>query len=420
MRVLLANSNCKVGGVSTFLLSLRTELLARGHECTLFFFEGGNMEPLLPPDAETRFGSLADCMRLVAERRIDVVHANNVDWPTGISAVRRLGAKLVLTAHKVREPAWTYGWHAGNCDAFVTVSGWIREELQPFSDIAIQAIPNGIDTRRFAPESEPAHDAGPPIVAWVGRGSAPRKRLERFAALAPALAAMGYRIWVIDQQGPTQFAAAHPDAARQLAAAAELWRSASFDDMPGIYRAIAATRGCLVSTASMEGLPLALLEAQACGCLVIGADVKGVRECVLPDYGGTLYREDATADEVVTRIRQLLAGDVKRLQAAAASHVRDQFSLAAMTDRYLALYTAKAVARRPRPLRLRLRRTPLLDWRGYVDERLGVGYAQYEASRQLNRPGDERLASAAAAEGLVTAPTMYLHPRRFTHLLKHL
>jgi hypothetical protein len=67
-----------------------------------------------------------------------------------------------------------------------------------------------------------------------------------------------------------------------------------------------------------------------------------------------------------------------------------------------------------------MRRTPLFDWRGYVDERLGVGYTQYEASLQLSRLGDKRVACAAAAEGFATAPTMYLHPKRFTHLMKHL
>ena len=148
MNILLANSSCKVGGVSTFLLSLRTELLARGHRCSMFFFEHGPMEAHLPRDAQAHFGGLADCLKLVADEAIDVVHANNVDWPTGISAVRRIGAKLVLTAHKVREPAWTYGWHSGNCDAFVTVSSWIRDELQPFTDVPIQVVHNGIDTAR--------------------------------------------------------------------------------------------------------------------------------------------------------------------------------------------------------------------------------------------------------------------------------
>ena len=416
MNVLLVNSSCKIGGVSTFLLSLRTELLARGHRCSMFFFEHGPMESHLPRDAQAHFGDLADCLKLVADEAIDVVHANNVDWPTGISAVRRAGAKLVLTAHKVREPAWTYGWHLGNCDAFVTVSSWIRDELQPFTNVPIQVVHNGIDTSRFTTASR--EHRSPPIVAWIGRGSAPRKRLELFAAIAPVLKRAGMEIWVIDQHGSEPFAQQHPEAARQLLAATDVWRGAGFDEMPGVYQTIAASGGCIVSTASMEGLPLALLEAQACGVVVVAADVKGVRECVSPSHGGVLYPADATAADaadVVLRTVNDRTGLAER-QMQAAAHVRDSFSLRAMTDRYLGLYEGDT-PQHPET-GVRRRHSLLFDWGGYVEERLGVGYAQYEASRVLRNAGRQSLARAAADEGAVTAPTMYLHPRRFAHLIR--
>ncbi len=425
MNILLANSSCKIGGVSTFLLSLRTELLTRGHRCSMFFFEHGPMEAHLPSDAQAHFGGLADCLKLVADEAIDVVHANNVDWPTGISAVRRVGARLVLTAHKVREPAWTYGWHAGTCDAFVTVASWIRDELQPFTDVPIQAVHNGIDTSRFTLAPPRATRAAnscqeprtPPIGGWIGRGSAPRKRLEFFAAMAPALKRAGFEIWVIDQHGSEPFAQLHPDAARQLLAATGVWRGAGVDEMPGIYQAIAASGGCVVSTASMEGLPLALLEAQACGAVVVAADVRGVRECVSPSHGGVLYPAAATptaAADVVLRTLSDQASMAQR-QAQAAAHIRDAFSLRAMTDRYLGIY---ASPRGHADTGGRRRHSMLFDWRGYVEERLGVGYAQYEASRLLRTAGRPTLARAAADEGAATAPTMYLHPRRFAHLVR--
>jgi len=378
MNILLANSSCRIGGVSTFLLSLRTELLARGHRCSMFFFEHGPMEPHLPRDARPRFGNLADCLQLVADEGIDVVHANNVDWPTGISAVRRIGASLVLTAHKVREPAWTYGWNAGNCDGFVTVSSWIRNELQPFTDVPIQVVHNGIDTSRFTPA--PGEHRSPPIVAWIGRGSAPRKRLEYFAAIAPALKQAGLQIWIIDQHGPEHFAQLHPEPARQLMTVADVWRGADFAEMPAIYQAVAASAGCVVSTASMEGLPLALLEAQACGAVVIAADVRGVRECVSAPHGGVLYPADAPPEDAAALILRTLGDsrDMRQRQAQVASYARASFGLRSMTERYLGVYTAPSGRRQPGTRR---RQSPLRDWRGYIDERLGVGYAQYEASR---------------------------------------
>jgi glycosyltransferase involved in cell wall biosynthesis len=418
VNVLLANSTCKVGGVSTFMLSLRAALQAKGHRCELFFFERGPMEAHLPRDGGVHFGTLAELMRLVSRDAVAVVHANNVDWPTGISAVRRLGAKLVITAHKVREPAWTYGWHAGNCDAFVAVSSWIRDSLQPMTDAAIQVVHNGIDTRRFSVVAGTSTDS--PIVAWVGRGSAARKRLEAFAAIAPGLRCANLRVWVIDQQGRDDFARVHPEASRALGAAAERWEGASFEEMPGIYRQIAWSGGCVVSTAAMEGLPLALLEAQACGCQVIAADVRGVNECVSPEHGCVLFPFEAPPQAVtrliVDTLRDRLAN--RRRQASYAEFVRETFSLERMADRYLVTYARAPIPPLQGRAWQRRRHSPLLHWPAYLEERLGVGHLQYEASRELAASGEVDTAGAAARESFATAPTMYVRPSRLAHLFR--
>jgi glycosyltransferase involved in cell wall biosynthesis len=405
------------------MVSLQSELARMGHPCELFFFERGSGARDLPANVRIHFGTLADLMRLVAAQRVDVVHANNIDWPTGISVVRRLGATLVLTAHKVRDPAWTHGWTARNCDAFVGVSQWIRDGLQPFTDARIQVVHNGIDTRRFTDGDSPRvaeGDSAAPIVAWIGRGAAPRKRLEAFAAIAPALQRAGLRIWVIDQQGPDQFAARCPEHARELLAVAERWQGVSFDDMPAFYGQVAASGGCVVSTASMEGLPLTLLEAQACGCPVIGADVQGVNECVSPDHGGMLYPlaidPGALAALVVEAVADRRALESRGRRASAFVHER--FSLAGMVERYLDVYRAAPLGAVAGPDGSRYRLSPLLHWHAYLDERLGVGYAQYAASQQLARTGDPAGAAAAAREALVTAPTMYARPERLAHLLR--
>lgn len=423
MRVLLANTNCKIGGVTTFLVSLQSELVRIGHTCELFFFERGSGERDLPASARIHFGTLADLMRLVAVQRIDVVHANNIDWPTGISAVRRLGARLVLTAHKVREPAWTHGWTARNCDAFIAVSRWIRDGLQPFTDARIEVVHNGIDTRRFIErhaQHGPEDDSAAPIVAWIGRGAAPRKRLEGFAAIAPALRQAGLRVRVIDQQGPDQFAARCPEQARELLAVAERWQGIPFDAMPAFYREVAASGGCVVSTADMEGLPLTLLEAQACGCPVIGADVQGVNECVSPDHGGILYplaiEPGALAALVIDAVRDRQVIDTRGRRASAFVH--QHFSLAAMVERYLDIYRAAPPGAVAGPVGSRHRLSPLLHWRAYLNERLGVGYTQYDTSHVLARTGDFGGAAAAAREALVTAPTMYARPERLAHLVR--
>jgi glycosyltransferase involved in cell wall biosynthesis len=427
MKVLLVNSTCKVGGVSTFMLSLRRALVGQGHQCELFFFGGGSMQPLLPRQCPSHFGSLSDCLRLVARQRIDVVHANNVDWPKGVSAVRELGARLVLTAHKVREHDLTYGWMSTTCDAMTTVSEWIRRELQPFTDVPIAAVPNGIDVHRFCPDPRPTQDPSPtihhPIVAWIGRGGSPWKRLEKLATMAPALHAAGLRLWIVDQHGPDTVRAVLPDAVETLAPRAERWGAVPYDEMPDLYRQVAASGGCVLSTSEREGLPLTLLEAQACGCPVAATRVRGNDECVFSAHGGLLFPyETAPADAaalVIDMLRDRAAMQRRRTEAAA--FVRQAFSVERMAARYVEIYrsapsqAASGVFTR---MRARMRLSPVLHWREYLDHRWSVGREQFASSQELARRGEWGLAARAARASLSTSPTLYAKPHRLAHLLK--
>jgi len=425
MNVLLANSTCKVGGVSTFMLSLREALVRAGHRCELFFFDHGSMEARLPPDLPVHFGSLADCLRLVSTTGVDVVHANNVDWPTGIAAVRDAGVRLVVTAHKVRVNG-TYGWMQSNCDVFTSVSQWIARDLQPCTDLRIRPIANGIDTERFAPGMPDEGRTGSPIVAWIGRAGSPHKRLDRFATLAPWLREAGLRVWVIDQHGPAALAQLYGrDIADTLAHAAERWDAIPFEHMPDLYREVASSGGCIVSTSQSEGLPLTLLEAQACACPVVASNVRGNNECVPADAAGLLYPEDLEAAALCQLIAERLSIrpelDVRRARAAAL--VRDRFGLARMAGHYLALYRpappAIALPLRAR-VRARARLSPLVNWRRYAEYRWGTADQQYRTSLQLAADRQWRGAAAALVASARTAPTLYVKPARLRHLLSTL
>ena len=422
MNVLLANSTCKVGGVSTFMLSLRSALMARGHTCELFFFERGTMEPFLPADARVHFGGLADCLRLVSDGCFDVVHANNVDWTTGISAVRSIGVKLILTAHKARDSAWTYGWTTGNCDAMTAVSSGARSELQPYTDLPIQVVHNGIDLESF--RTEPAAATSRPIVAWIGRSASPLKRLDKFAEIAPALHRAGFRLWIVDQHGVDKATEVLPDAVAVLRPLAEMWRGVAFEDMRRLYQEIAASGGCVVTTSSREGLGLANIEAQACGCVVIGPDVPGVNEAVSRHHGGVLYPFDSPSDDVANLIIDVVRDEpgMRRRRAEATAYAREHFSLDRMTADYLRIYAEAPYGAPivPARVRARLRLSPLAHWKDYVRERWGVGALQYAASQELAANGEPQLAAGVMRSALRTAPTLFANPRRLRCLLRTL
>ncbi len=421
MKILLLSQHCIIGGVERFVVSLSGALRAGGHQCELFFFQHGPMEQQLPTDCVAHFGDLGDLMRLVSSRQFDVVHAATNDWHLGVSAVRSLGARLVVTAHTERIVP---SWNSGNCDVFAGCSRWLAEAQQAFTDLPTQVVLNGIDTDKFRPDDEIAA-APPPIVAWVGRGTAvEHKRIDAFGAIAPALHNAGLRLWLAEPHGSSEVETVAPDAARTLRSVADFWAPVAAEKMPAFFREVAASGGCVVSTSSWEGLPLTLLEAQACGCPVIGADVRGVNECVNPARGGVLYPLEMPTDQLAKLVVDTLRDTGRMLwrRQACAEYAREQFSLERMVQNYLRLYhnaptPSNRIADR---VNSRLRLSPLVHWEEYVEHRWGAGRNQYDASRRLAARGDMVPAAAAARAALATSPTIYVRPERLVYLLKTL
>ncbi len=335
MKIFLVHHRCAISGVEVWLVELWRAFRALDHECELFFFDHGPMERQLPGECVAHFGDLEVCLRRVGQGRFDVVHADTTDWDVGIAAVRRLlcRPKLVVTAQSVPVAGWT----SDTCDALVGCSAWLSRAQQAFTDLPVLTVQNGVDTRAFSPGEEICE--GPPIVAWVGRGSdLDYKRIDRFAAMAAGLAKAGLRLWLADPDGPERVV---PSAAATLRPIVEFWGPVPHEEMPSFFRRVAASGGCVVSTSSKEGLPFALLEAQACGCPVIGPATRGVGECVDPDYGGVLYAPGASARELGGLVLETIGDRVgmRWRRKACVQYARKHFSLERMAMDYLRVYS---------------------------------------------------------------------------------
>jgi glycosyltransferase involved in cell wall biosynthesis len=416
MNILFFTDEWEMCGIDTFILALSAGLQARGHHCELFLRRHGPLQHYVPADLRVHVGGdLVDLMRVVRQGRFDVVHARSSDRPTGIAVVRALGARLVVTAHGVNVSA---GWTTANCDAFSACSRGLRDDLQPLNDIPIQAVLHGIDTDRFRPGNHPVTNAAP-IVAWVGRAADPRKNIDRFAAIAPYLKRAGLRLWVVDPNGPDAVERVLPDAARTLRPLTDFWGGVAVERMPATYQEIAASGGCVVSTSPREGLGLAVLEAQACGCPAIGPDVRGINESVDPAHGGVLYPFDMQSDQLADLIVRTLSDrdGTRRRGQQSASHVREHFSLDRMVQQYLQIYQAPPASGVLQGTARGLL-SPFRSWDDYVKDQWAVGHRQYEAAQRLANQGDWRLARIAARTSLMTSPTLYARPKRFAFLMK--
>lgn len=95
----------------------------------------------------------------------------------------------------------------------------------------------------------------------------------------------------------------------------------------------------LVHPALTEGLGVAVLEAQAAGVPVVASATGGLPEAVAADRSGLLV-PPGEPQALATAVQQLLGDPARRaaLGAGGPAHVVANFSVAAMTRGYLALY----------------------------------------------------------------------------------
>jgi glycosyltransferase involved in cell wall biosynthesis len=87
-----------------------------------------------------------------------------------------------------------------------------------------------------------------------------------------------------------------------------------------------------------EGMPLALIEAMACGCACIGSDVVGVREVIEHGRTGLLVPEgdaQALADAIMRLLEQ--PAWAENMGKAARKKVQENFDLSLMHSRYTRL-----------------------------------------------------------------------------------
>lgn len=99
--------------------------------------------------------------------------------------------------------------------------------------------------------------------------------------------------------------------------------------------------GCLISTSRWEGLPLAVLEAQAEGVPAVVTDVVGNRDAIADGVTGFVYPLDDTT-AAVAHIKSLLddAALWYRMQAAAYMRAKTLFSVEQMAHETAAVYRA--------------------------------------------------------------------------------
>jgi glycosyltransferase involved in cell wall biosynthesis len=331
VKILLAADDCALGGHTCFMSDLATELGHRGHFVRCFFFHDSGHAKTVSRLARTTIGGV-DALRGVINRdEIEVVHGDScmIDLPRLVDSLSPR-PRLVITRHAWNAPM---GWRRGNCEAYVAVSPSSADLCAPFTDHAIHLVPNGIDTDLFRPH--PGDTPACPVIAWCGRSSDPVKNWARYVSVTWHLGER-FECHAADSDVLTSGLERYAEGATHIGLRQRFSRA----ELPEFFARVARSGGCLLSTSRAEGLPLSLVEALACGCPVLGPDVRGVRDVLCGDLSNCLYPAEASDVEVAHFIREMLPRISRdTFRRTCREHVLTRFSVTTMADAYERIYS---------------------------------------------------------------------------------
>jgi glycosyltransferase involved in cell wall biosynthesis len=283
--------------------------------------------------------------RALREQRPDAIllHSVKTILPAWMHA-RRHRARLIAVEHQANALKTRSEWAASRmlmrlADTVVVLTPDYAEALRAGLGNAwrgdkVHVIPNGIDTRAFAPVGH-VRDAGPRVVGMASRFSANKRHETLIGALRLLRDRDGPQAWRLSLAG---------DGETRAAVAAQAAGAGVSDmlDMPGFLGGEALVewfRGLDIYAHASDGetLSTSLLQAMSMGLPILGSDVPGIRD-LLADGRGMLAGSQ-TADGFARALSHLAQSPC---QAAAMGRTAREAALAhysqqAMHGRYAAL-----------------------------------------------------------------------------------
>ena len=299
--------------------------------------------------------TLAQVRRMVRRGHYDVVHSQheksdliNALLPRGRGAPRMLSNRRDMGFQKTARVRWLMQKLDHRFDCIVAPSRAILEALTHAPPARMICIPNGVDTRRFAPVNPALRmrlredlGCGPgELVVGCVAGLHPVKRhVDLVDAFARVHSQLPQARLLLVGEGRTRDVIETRIAALGLHGAVRL-----IGERRDISRVLPAF-DVFALVSESEGMSNAILEAQSCGLPVVATRVGGNPELVDADCGVLVKPHDPPA--LAQALLELLPDTARRIRlgAAARARVRARHSLQAMANAYLELYRELADAR---------------------------------------------------------------------------
>jgi glycosyltransferase involved in cell wall biosynthesis len=371
----VATAGSRDGGIESIVHSI-----LRGHDrarfrhdvCCITGMEGSEeaaalgAEVLFCRKSVDLWGFAARFEALLAGRGYDVVHSHVNAWSGPLLRGAEKAGVPVRVAHVHSAAASLTGRNLGFnppgrlAAAFVDALGvrWIARHATHVLGVSAASLDphwpgwrsepgrfmlwaGGVDAERFSPAAAPR--AGAPAIVSVGAFSPDKNHAASLDVLAEVRRRVPGAVLTVAGDGP-RFAdverrarAAEPGSVRLLGA-----RS----DIPDLLR----DADLFLSSSLREGLPQAVLEAQAAGLPVVASDIPAHREALAPELREFLFpRGDAGA--AAGHAVRLLESPALRAAAGAAARrfILEKWTHRARLDRLQGWHEAWTAAARGKP-----------------------------------------------------------------------
>jgi glycosyltransferase involved in cell wall biosynthesis len=274
-------------------------------------------------------------------RDCDVIHAH---WTLSAGAawigrfIHRRPILLTLQGSDIFQVtrsslgAWLTRMVLGGCDRISAISRALAETATAtgIPPSAITVIPNGVNVEQFVPPAEPRQD----LLLFVGT-LIKRKGADYLLQAMPAIVSShpGVQLVVIGE-GPEQ------PALERIAGELGIAQQVKFVGwQPRESVRVWMQRAKLLVLPSVEeGLGVVLLEALACGTPIVGSDVGGIPDVVVPEVG--MLVPPADPERLAAAANRLL-GDVQlwhRMSRQARLHAESHYDWPKIAERFIEIY----------------------------------------------------------------------------------
>lgn len=357
MRILLLTTGLKLGGAEQQVAALARQFVALGHavavasltpECDVALPDAVTTVPLdMRKTPQSMVRALWQLRAFVRKWQPDILHAHMVhaNLLARVLAATGNAPPVICTAHSAHEGGalrmlsyrLTDRWSQLNTH----VSPQGRQamiEAGAVSSPRIIVVPNGIDTAQFCPDTTLRQRAraalglqdSTRLLINVGRLVKEKAQAILIDAFAQVGADLDTQLLIVGE-GPLRGALEQQIRDHKLAERVHL--TGARRDIPALLNAA----DLFVLSSDIEGMPLALGEALACGLPVVATDAAGVSE-LLGDYGEIVQRGDPAALAAAMRRALDFGPSDANTQAARRAHIVNRFSLEAVALEWLGRY----------------------------------------------------------------------------------